>query len=519
MNPPSQFLEFWFPTMVKWELQGLMPKRKLCNGFASRYFSQCRLRSRETLPSIAPKPHIDIKHIRQNPEIYSQNCIERNYKAHSETPFKVVRLFEEWLQSQRSARGLREKSNAIRTQLSHSRTFSGIEGGGQDGQGKEKTELLEEARDLKKQLQTVEALEGQLNDEIQDLTVELPNLTSDQTPRGDEPKVLGYINEHPNPPPTSHDRTWRNHVHIGTEFDLLDFAGAATTSGWGWYYLKNEAALLEHALIQYALQVAMSHGFTVVTPPSMVYSHIASACGFRPRDQSGEQQTYGIQQSERDQEKGKPSHSLAGTAEIPFAGMKADSVIDQADLPILVVGPSRCYRAEAGARGVETKGLYRVHEFTKVEMFSWTAQGGEDQGFLSMLAVQKEILLNLGLHCRILEMPSTDLGASAVRKQDIEAFFPSRREKDGGWGEVTSTSICTDYQTRRLNTRVRNSAGSQAKMDFPSTANGTALAVPRVLAAILENGWDEEEVCVRIPEVLWPWMHQRHVIKKRKQLQ
>ena len=494
-----------------------MPKRGLFNGQLSRRFSQCRpRRSRESLPSTAPKPSINIKHIRQNPEIYSQNCLERNYNAQSEHPFKIVKLFDEWLQSQKSARGLREKSNAIRAQLSHSRTFSGIEGGVQDGQGKTKEELLEEARDLKNQLQAIEALEGQLNDEIEALAVELPNLTSEQTPRGDKPEVLGYINEHPNPPSTSHDRTMRDHVRIGSEFGLIDFTGAATTSGWGWYYLKKGAVKLEQALIQYAQQVAERHGFELVTPPSMVYSHIASACGFRPRDQSGEQQVYDIKQSERDLEKGKPHHSLAGTAEIPLAGMKADTVIDQADLPIKTVGVSRCFRAEAGARGVQTKGLYRVHEFTKVEMFAWTAQGGEDEVFHSMLAVQKEILLNLGLHCRILEMPSADLGASAVRKQDIEAFFPSRRERDGGWGEVTSTSICTDYQTRRLNTRVRNAAGSQVKTEFPSTVNGTALAVPRVLAALLENGWDEKEGCVRIPQILWPWMDGVQSIKKKR---
>ena len=502
--------------MTKQGLQSLLPKRKPFNGYTSRAFSHCAPRCRETLPSIAPKPSINIKHIRQNPELYSRNCLERNYNAQSDSPFKIVKLFDEWLQSQKSARGLREKSNAIRTQLSHSRTFSGIEGEGQDGRGKQKPQLLEEAQELKKQISAIETLEGQLNDEMEDLAAGLPNLTSDETPRSNEPKVLGYINEHPNPPSTSHDRTWRNHVHIGTEFDLLDFASAATSTGWGWYYLENEAGLLEYALIQYALKVAVHHRFKVVVPPSMVYTHVASACGFRPRDQGGEQQVYGIQQMERDREKGKPKVSLAGTAEIPFAVKKANAVIDQADLPIRIVGPSRCYRAEAGARGVETKGLYRVHEFTKVEMFAWTSPGDEDKAFLSMLDVQKEILRNLGLHCRILEMPSTDLGASAVRKQDIEAFFPSRREKHDGWGEVTSTSICTDYQTRRLNTRIRNPAGSQTRMDFPSTVNGTALAVPRVLAALLENGWDEKEECVRIPEVLWPWMHGVQTIRKKR---
>ena len=505
----------WFLTMTKYELQVIFPKRTLFNGYAARHFSHSGSKFIESRPSVAPKISINVKHIRQNPEFYSQDCLDRNYKAQSESPFKIVKLFDERLRVQRDARGPREKTNAIRTQLSHSRTFGGIEGGNQDGPGKQKGQLLEEAQELKKQISAIEALEGELTNEIENLAAELPNLTSDETPRGSQPKVLEYINEHPNPPSTSHDRTWRNHVHIGTEFDLLDFAGAATTSGWGWYYLDNEAALLEQALIQYALIVAGQHGFKISTPPSMVYTHIGSACGFRPRDHSGEQQVYGIQQAEKDRDKGKPPLSLAGTAEIPLAAKKANAVIDPADLPIRLVGPNRCYRAEAGARGVETKGLYRVHEFTKVEMFAWTAAGGETDAFDSMLAVQKEILRELGLHCRVLEMPSADLGASAARKQDIEAFFPSRREKDGGWGEVTSTSICTDYQTRRLNTRVRNPAGSQVKMEFPSTVNGTALAVPRVLAAILENGWDEKEVCVRIPEVLWPWMHGIQAIRKK----
>ncbi|CAF9920941.1 Serine--tRNA ligase, mitochondrial [Imshaugia aleurites] len=501
--------------MVKWGLQVSIPKRKLFNGHANRYLSQCGPRCRD---STAPKTYINRKHVRQNPELYSQNCLERKYKAQSDSPFKIVKLFDKWLESQKSTRERREKRNAIRTQLSRSRTFSGIQEEGQDGNGKQKTQLLEEAQDLKKQLSASEALEGQLDNEIEDLAITLPNLTSDQTPRRDEPKVLGHGNEHSNPPSTPHDRTWRNHVHIGREFDLIDFAGAATTSGWGWYYLKNEAASLERALVQYAIKVAVQHGITEVTPPSMVYTHIASRCGFQPRDQSGEQQVYGIQQSGKDEEKGKPSYSLAGTAEIPFAGMKANTVIDRADLPIRVVGSSRCYRAEAGARGVETKGLYRVHEFTKVEMFAWTAPGAEneDQIFHSMVAIQKEVLQNLGLRWRHLEMPAKDLGASAFRKQDFEVYFPSRREIDDGWGEVTSASICTDYQTRRLNTRVRNPAGSQAKMDFPSTVNGTALAVPRVLAAILENGWDDEEMCVRIPEVLWPWMDGVQAIKRKR---
>lgn len=481
----------------------------------------------EPLPSIAPKPTINIKHIRQNPELYSQNCIDRNYTSQSDSPFKIVKLFDEWRTLQRSGRGLREKNNEIRTKLSHAKTFSGREADDKADDHPRESHL-EEARELKQQIGQIEAKEEHLTEEIHNLASELPNLTSKETPIGREPKIIEYLNDHPESTSSSSGRIWRNHVHIGNDLDLLDFTGAAATSGWGWYYLKNEAALLEQALIQYALSVAIKHGFTVVSPPSIVYSHISSACGFRPRDQHGEQQVYTMQQSEKYQGTGKPDLSLAGTAEIPFASMQASTTMEESELPLRVVGSSRCYRAEAGARGVETKGLYRVHEFSKVEMFGWTLPEKEVELFDSMLSIQKEILQTLGLHCRILEMPSTDLGASAVRKQDIEAYFPSRREKHNGWGEVTSTSICTDYQTRRLATRFQSSKnnngdasstplpGGSSKTEFPSTVNGTALAVPRIIAALLELNWSEKDATVAIPTVLKPWMHGIDIIRKRR---
>lgn len=494
---------------------------------ATRYFSQCRLRAREKLPSIAPKISIDIKRIRQNPESYSQNCLERNYKPQSDHPFQIIKLFDQWRASQEEARSLREKSNAIQKQLSRSKPIIGRK---QVKANKAREALILEARNLKAELSSIETHEAQLISDIDDLAAELPNLTSLETPR-EAPRTVGYINEDLKPEdiPLTYPYNRKNftdHVRIAAELDLLDFSGAATTSGWGWYFFKNEGVLLEQALIQYALSVAMKHGFSPVTPPSMVYSHIAAACGFRPRDQSGEQQVYDIQQNEKDIRRDKPPHSLAGTAEIPFAGMKANEIIDQRDLPIQVVGPSRCYRAEAGARGADTKGLYRVHEFTKVEMFAWTAPGFEESVFELMLEVQKIILEGLGLHCRILEMPSSDLGASAVRKQDIEVYFPSRKSQNEGWGEVTSTSICTDYQTRRLNTKVKHPAECVVETNFPSTVNGTALAVPRILAALLEyrcrdlssvpgsKTMTKPSVLIEIPRVLWPWTHGKRTIKK-----
>lgn len=476
---------------------------------------RCAARRAYSRPTFAPKPAIDLKHIRQNPGLYEQNCIDRNYAAHSKSSWKIIELHEEWLELQKSARSLREQNNKLRGMLAKAASRSGdAEGNIRLTEGRDV--IIAKSKDLKMQLTKVEHKETSLLEQIDGLAQDLPNLSSTHTPVGSEPELVEYINHHPEPEPSSSDRVWRSHVHIGAELGILDFAGAAQTSGWGWYYLVGEGAMLEQALVQYALSVARKRGWKAVSPPSMVYSHIAASCGFQPRDQSGEQQIYTIEQAEKD--KAKPTMALAGTAEIPLAGMKANHTFEDAELPLKTVGVSRCYRAEAGARGVDTKGLYRVHEFTKVEMFAWTVPDSNDADHFStaapssseaifeeMLSMQKEILQSLGLHCRVLEMPTQDLGASATRKRDIEAFFPSRREKDEGWGEVTSTSQCTDYQTRRLNTKVRIEKAGR-KLDFPYTLNGTALAVPRVIAAILENHWDERDYSVTIPEVLRPFM-------------
>lgn len=475
-------------------------------------------------PSTAPKPQLDLKHIRQNPGLYEQNCIDRNYRAQGKHSWEIIDLFEQWKNCQLNARQLRERGNLLRRKLSNAASRSGDT---QPDPNMDKDALIAEGKEIKDKLTGIEDKEKELVERMDSLALELPNLSSVSTPVGDVPEVIGYINKHPDGTGDATDRLWKSHVVIGSELGLLDFAGAATTSGWGWYYLLNEGALLEQALIQYALTVAGKRGWRPVSPPSIVYSHIAAACGFQPRDQNGEQQIYALEQAEKD--KSKPSLVLAGTAEISLAGLMAGQTIEDADLPLKMVGVNRSYRAEAGGRGVDTKGLYRVHEFTKVEMFAWTLPDShEGEGFFTergvahseaifdeMLSMQTEILESLGLHCRILEMPTTDLGASAARKRDIEAFFPSRRERDGGWGEVTSTSICTDYQTRRLQTKVRLEKAGR-KLDFPHTLNGTAMAVPRVLAAILENNWDEETATVTVPEVLRPFMGGMEVISKKR---
>ena len=469
-----------------------VPKRIAIRGFADT-----------KRPSIAPKPIIDIKHIRQNPELYEQTCLERNYQRQAKHPVRILKLHERWQNLQKQGRALRERSNLLRKFLANPATSSGDDDMAQIRE-MSREQVQEEARQLKGELSGIEKGETDAVAEMETLALEIPNLTSDDTPRGDAAVLLSYINEAPASHPSPEDNIWRSHVHIGSELGLLDFAGAAAASGWGWYYLVGEGAQLEQALVQYALAVATKHGWTQVSPPTMVYSHIGAACGFQPRDTNGEQQVYTIAQSAEDASRGVPELCLAGTSEISLAGMKANTSVDAEDLPMRRVAVSRCYRAEAGARGADTKGLYRVHEFTKVEMFAWTGPDkyASADVYEEMLDIQTEILSSLGLHCRVLAMPTSDLGGSASRKVDIETWFPSRQAINSGWGELTSASVCTDYQTRRLATRVR----IDGKMTFPWTVNGTALAVPRVIAALLENGWDEETATVAIPECLRPWM-------------
>ncbi|KAK3372895.1 hypothetical protein B0T24DRAFT_247187 [Lasiosphaeria ovina] len=478
-------------------------------------------------PTTAPKPVIDIRHIRENPELYAANCRARNYPAAAEYPGRIKELFAQWQDHQRQGRGLREAANRLRRQLTNPGDTSQSEpeppSSPTPPPPPTRDALLAEGRRIKAELSTIEEAEARLQTEMHVLALAIPNLTSPSTPAGDEPRVLTYINDHPEAATTStsesgaaqaqSDRVWRSHVHIGSELGLLDFAAAGATSGWGWYYLLDEAAQLEQALVSYALAAATRSGWRQVSPPSVVYSHMAGACGFQPRDANGETQVYALAQSADDAARGRPELCLAGTSEIPLAAMKADATLDEAELPLKRVAVSRCYRAEAGARGADTKGLYRVHEFTKVELFAWTAPDAAEAGdvFEEVVDFQTELLGSLGLHCRVLEMPAADLGASAWRKCDIEAFFPSRRDRNGGWGELTSASICTDYQARRLATRVRFAG----KLDFPYTVNGTALAVPRVIAALLENGWDEADKSVAIPEVLRPWMDGRDKIGPR----
>ena len=291
--------------------------------------------------------------------------------------------------------------------------------------------------------------------------------------------------------------------------DLVDFEAAAEVSGSKFYYLKNAAAMLELALVNYAMAKCAAKGFTLLTTPDLVRDTAVEKCGFQPR--MANTQVYSIENSDL---------CLAGTAEIPLGGLYADKILEEADLPVRMAAFGHCFRTEAGAAGAATKGLYRVHQFSKVEMFVLATPEQSEAIHEELIELEKEMFDELGLHFKVLDMPSGDLGAPAYRKYDVEAWMPGLDR----YGEISSASNCTDFQARRLNIRYRPGADSEAaaaakgqeggkgkkkKAKVPTrfvhTLNATACAVPRMIICILEN-FQQEDGTVDIPAALQPFM-------------
>ena len=282
----------------------------------------------------------------------------------------------------------------------------------------------------------------------------------------------------------------RDHLEIAESLDLVDFAAGAKVAGQKFYFFKNEAVLLDLALQRYALEVAARHGFMLHTTPDLARVDVLRGLGFNPRGEST--QIYSIADSDL---------CLVGTAEVTLGGMHSDEILELERLPMLVAGLSHCFRTEAGAAGQESRGLYRVHQFTKIELFAFTAGDLElsEAMHQRLLAIEEELFQGLELPYRVLDIASGDLGGQAYRKYDLEAWMPGR----GDWGEITSTSNCTDYQARRLKVRYRPAPvdGTKQKPRLVHTLNGTAVATSRALVALLEN-FQQADGSVVVPEVL-----------------
>ena len=284
----------------------------------------------------------------------------------------------------------------------------------------------------------------------------------------------------------------KDHVEIGSDLKLIDIERGAKVSGSRFYYLVGDGALLELALVNFAIDTAQSHGFTPVIPPALVKPIAMEGTGFLGQ---AAENVYRIEQDDL---------YLVGTSEVALAAMHMDEIINNKELPIKYAGYSPCYRREAGSHGKDTRGIFRVHWFDKVEMFVFA--NSEDANLIhkQLLEVEKEVLTKLELPFRVIDVATGDLGSSAARKFDCEAWIPSSNE----YRELTSTSNCTEFQARRL--KIRTRAGD--KTNYVSTLNGTLLAVTRTIVALLENH-QQKDGSVYIPKALRPYLKNRESFK------
>ncbi|EOR04180.1 hypothetical protein E3P89_00053 [Wallemia ichthyophaga] len=357
------------------------------------------------------------------------------------------------------------------------------------------TQATTKSKELKRE---IKELEGRLRDTKQDLYEIASQIPNESHPSSPTNNVAVEVDSG-GPPPIRATRT-RDHLDIAARLNGTLPLSAANVSGNGFAILKAELAVLEHVLIQHALHVAVGRGYTLVTVPDIVKMDIANRCGFVPRDTAANQ-TYTVSSSGAGNSNGNARESnsdsnsnnnngpntlcLAATAEIPLAGLHFNDLLKHKELPIKYVACGHAFRAEAGARGRDTRGLYRLHQFTKVELFSLTDASSSDAMLDEIVDIQREIVQTLNVPYRILDMPTQELGASAYRKYDVEAWMPGREE----WGEVSSASNCIDYQARRLLIRYKTGEGNV----FVHTLNGTAAAIPRLILALVENGVESDE--------------------------
>ena len=323
----------------------------------------------------------------------------------------------------------------------------------------------------------------------------IPNLSHPEAPIGADDQANLTLRSGAHDPPRF-DFKPLDHVDLGERLGLFDFEGGAKVAGHGFYFLKNEAVLLELALQRYAIDVLVNEHFTPMITPDLARNEILHGTGYIPR--GPETQIYSIADSDL---------SLVATAEITLGGLLSGEILDPASLPIKLCGISHCYRTEAGAGGRAARGLYRVHQFTKVEMFAFTLPDQSDDMLNYFCDLECRIFDGLGIAYRVVDTATGDLGGPAYRKFDLEAWMPGRGES-GEYGEVTSTSNCTDYQARRLGIRYRT---GEKGTGFVHTLNGTAIAISRAIIAVLEN-FQQADGSVIVPEVLRPWIGKDRVV-------
>ena len=419
---------------------------------------------------------LDIRFIRENAERVQQDALNKGYK--NADIQAVIALDDERKTLTAKIDELRTRRNQIAASM-------------KNAGGKPSAEQIAEGKKIKEELAVFEKDYRELDEKLTAALKGIPNILQSDVPIGEEGEddlVKTWGEEL-----FESRKNTEDHLDFANRKGWVDFERGSKVAGTKFYFLKGDLALLENAIYQFALNKLISKGFNFMTVPHMVNGEVATGTGFAPRssDQSDE---YFIENEDL---------SLIATAEMSLTGYHAGEILNEKDLPIFYAGYSPCYRKEAGTYGKHTRGLFRVHQFNKLEMYAYTLPEQSVEVHEKILAVEEEIYQELGIPYRVINIASGDLGAPASKKYDIEYWSPV----DGSYREITSCSNCTDYQARNLNIRVRRENG---ELQVAHTLNGTAVSLARCLVAVIENFQDGEDLA--LPKVLQPYMNNRERI-------
>ena len=418
---------------------------------------------------------LDRKFIFENADAVKQNCVNRNLTIDVD---QLVKLETERRLKAQAVQDLNTEANAKSKLI------------GKAADDTQRESLKEEAKQLREQKTVGQAELDQMEQQIAEIQTLIPNMAHPEAPIGEDDKANLEVAKGKTTP-RKFDFKVMDHLELGQKHDWIDFEGGARTTGAGFYFLKGDLVLLDLALQQFAVRELTKRGFTPTITPDLAQDSVLEGIGFNPR--GPETQIYSIENT---------NLSLIGTAEITLGGLYSGKTLTDEDLPIKLCGISHCYRTEAGAAGRASRGLYRVHQFTKIEMFAYTLPEQSDAMHDELRQIECDLFDAIEVPFRVVDTATGDLGGPAYRKFDLEAWMPGRGEA-GEWGEVTSTSNCTDYQARRLNIRYKKTG--EKGTHFVHTLNGTAYALSRALIAILENH-QQADGSVNVPEVLRPWV-------------
>ena len=410
---------------------------------------------------------LDINFIRNNLDEVKKSTREKSYKTDIDA---VLKLDDERKSLLQKVEALRTERNSIAAQMKN---------------GKPAPELIEKGKSIKSELSTLETELSEKETLVKDALKTIPNIIFDDVPLGGEEcsvevKKWGENKE-----------KGTDHLDLATSRDWVDFERGAKVAGAKFYYLKNELALLENALLQFGMKKVLEHGFSYMTTPDLVSSRVLEGTGFAPRS-SEQSDEYFIEGEDL---------ALIATAEMAITGYHMDEIIDEDKLPLLYAGYSACFRKEAGAYGKYTRGLFRVHQFNKLEMYIFCLPEKSKEMHEKILSIEEEIWQELGIPYHVINIAAGDLGAPAAKKYDLEYWSPVNQK----YQELTSCSNCTDFQAHSVNVRVRRKDGT---VEFVHTLNGTAISLARAMVAVLEN-YGTEDGKLKVPEVLKPYLGNR----------